>query len=489
MTANLVNVLMGGLFHAAILFLVAAGLQVVFGVQKIFNLACGSFYALGAYTGVSAVAYFTGHGGPPALFILPLALGGLAVGLIGIVVERGLLRFVYDRDETFQLLLTFALVLMLEDLIRMTWGTAPVSTGGLYLSYGQARLLGATVPVYNLIVIAASLAIAIGIGWLLTRTAFGRIIRASADNREMAEALVVAPTYYVTLMLPFMAYGVILLGLNLLFGYTGLVSFGHALFIGVGAYTGAVMTTHLHVRHMEVILPAAALAAAIVAAPVGALCVRYVKIYFGMLTLAFGMVFYTFLLKFYKLTGGDEGMRMLRPYLLGSGWEGFSKTAYLVGPYYYFSLGILILATLLMWRVVRSPFGLCLKTIRDNPLKAESLGVSVPRFRWYAFMISAVYAAVGGALLATPTGNVDPTLAYWTHSGNVVFMVLLGGFSSFFGPLLGAFAFIFLQDTVMSVFPYWRLVFGAMLAFIVIFAPSGLMGLFARRHPAQASRG
>jgi len=184
-TANLVNVLMGGVFHAAILFLVAAGLQVVFGVQKIFNLACGSFYALGAYTGVSAVGYFTGHGGPPALFILPLALGGLAVGLVGIVVERGLLRFVYDRDETFQLLLTFALVLMLEDLIRMTWGTAPVSTGGLYLSYGQARILGATVPVYNLIVIAASLAIALGIGWLLTRTAFGRIMRAAADNREI----------------------------------------------------------------------------------------------------------------------------------------------------------------------------------------------------------------------------------------------------------------------------------------------------------------
>ena len=186
---HVVNVVLSGVFHASILFLVSAGLQVIFGVQKIFNLACGSFYALGAYTGVTAVGYFTGHGGPPALFILPLALGGLAVGLVGIVVERGLLRFVYERDETFQLLLTFALVLMLEDLIRMTWGTAPVSTGGLYLSYGQARVLGATVPVYNLIVIAASLAIAVGLGWLLTRTAFGRIMRASADNREMAEAL------------------------------------------------------------------------------------------------------------------------------------------------------------------------------------------------------------------------------------------------------------------------------------------------------------
>src|SRR5690348_3353332 len=180
---------MGGVFHAAILFLVAAGLQLVFGVQKIFNLACGSFYALGAYSGISAVSYFTGHGGSPALFIVPLALGGLAVGLVGLVVERGLLRFVYDRDETFQLLLTFALVLMLEDVIRLTWGTAPASTGGLYLAYGQARILGSTVPVYNLIVIAASVAIALGMSYLLGRTAFGRIIRASADNREMAEAL------------------------------------------------------------------------------------------------------------------------------------------------------------------------------------------------------------------------------------------------------------------------------------------------------------
>jgi branched-chain amino acid transport system permease protein len=186
---NLVNVVMSGVFHAAILFLVAAGLQVVFGVQKIFNLACGSFYALGAYTGVSAVAWYAGAGGPPGLFLLPLALGGLLVGIVGLPVERGLLRFVYDRDETFQLLMTFALVLMMEDLIRMIWGTAPRSTAGYYLTYGQARLLGATVPVYNLIVIAASLIIATGLGWLLTRTAFGRIMRAAADNREMAEAL------------------------------------------------------------------------------------------------------------------------------------------------------------------------------------------------------------------------------------------------------------------------------------------------------------
>lgn len=189
MTAHLVNVLMSGVFHAAILFLVSAGLQLVFGVQKIFNLACGSFYALGAYVGVSAVSAFVGAGGPPALFLVPLVVAGLAVGAVGVVVERGLLRFVYDRDETFQLLLTFAVVLMMEDAIRLTWGTAPRSTAGYYLLYGQAHVLGAVIPVYNLIVVAASVLIAAGLGYMLTRTAFGRIIRAAADNREMAEAL------------------------------------------------------------------------------------------------------------------------------------------------------------------------------------------------------------------------------------------------------------------------------------------------------------
>jgi branched-chain amino acid transport system permease protein len=189
MASHVVSVVMGGLFHAAILFLVAAGLQVVFGVQRIFNLACGSFYALGAYVGVAAVQAFIRAGGPPKLFILPLAAAGLLAGLAGIPVERGLLRFFYDRDETFQLLLTFAVVLMLEDLIQMTWGAAPTSTSGLYLVYGQIRILGAAVPTYNLIVIAASVAIAVAIGWLLARTAFGRIVRAAAENREMAEAL------------------------------------------------------------------------------------------------------------------------------------------------------------------------------------------------------------------------------------------------------------------------------------------------------------
>ena len=170
------------------LFLVAAGLQLVFGVQRILNLACGSFYALGAYAGVSAVTWALGHGLPAPLFVLPLLAGGLALAALGPPLER-LLSRIYDRDESFQLLLTFALVLMLEDVIRFVWGTAPVQLPGVYLVYGQVTLAGSTVPVYNLVVIAAGGLIALGMGLLLTRTRFGRIVRATAENREMSAAL------------------------------------------------------------------------------------------------------------------------------------------------------------------------------------------------------------------------------------------------------------------------------------------------------------
>jgi branched-chain amino acid transport system permease protein len=180
---------LGGVFHAAVLFLVAAGLQLVFGVQKILNLACGSFYALGAYVGVSLVQWALDAGLPRPLFPAVLVAGGLGLAAIGPLVER-VLRTIYDRDESFQLLLTFALVLMFEDVIRLVWGSAPHQLGGdVYLAYGRIPLGTAAVPVYNLMVIAAGGLIALGMGWFLTRTRFGRILRATAENRRMAEAL------------------------------------------------------------------------------------------------------------------------------------------------------------------------------------------------------------------------------------------------------------------------------------------------------------
>ncbi len=182
------DVLIGGVFHAAVLFLVAAGLQLVFGVQKIVNLACGSFYALGAYFGVSAVSWATAAGMPAYLFLPVLLASGLVLGLIGPAIEA-LLRTVYDRDEAFQLLLTFALVLMFQDVLRFFWGANPQTLGNLVMAYGKVNVGAVQVPTYNVLVIVASIAIAVAIGAFLQRTRFGRILRATAENREMSQAL------------------------------------------------------------------------------------------------------------------------------------------------------------------------------------------------------------------------------------------------------------------------------------------------------------
>jgi branched-chain amino acid transport system permease protein len=182
------NILVGGVFHAAVLFLVAAGLQLVFGVQKIINLACGSFYALGAYFGVTFIAYATQLGLSPWLIFPGLVIAGLLLGVVGPPIER-MLRSVYGRDESFALLLTFALVLMFQDVFRFFWGANPRSLDNAYLIYGTINTRDFGVPVYNLLVIGAAITTAAALGALLGRTNFGRIVRATAENRAMAEAL------------------------------------------------------------------------------------------------------------------------------------------------------------------------------------------------------------------------------------------------------------------------------------------------------------
>ena len=185
---ELVDVVLGGTFHAAVLFLVAAGLQLVFGVQKIVNLACGSFYALGAYFGITAVGFALKLGMPPLLFFPVLIVAGLAIGLVGWPIER-VLRTIYRRDESYQLLITFGFLLMFQDVFRFLWGATPRSMDNVYMAYGTARIGSVQVPTYNLLVIAASLGIAAALGLFLERTRTGRIVRATAENRDMAEGL------------------------------------------------------------------------------------------------------------------------------------------------------------------------------------------------------------------------------------------------------------------------------------------------------------
>jgi branched-chain amino acid transport system permease protein len=185
---SFLDILLGGVFHAAVLFLVAAGLQLVFGVQKIFNLACGSFYALGAYTGITAVTWALGHGLPRGLFVLALVAAGLALAVVGPPVEA-LLRTVYRRAEAFQLLLTFALVLIFQDVLRLLWGANPQELGNLYMHYGTVGTRALSVPTYNLLVIGAALLVAAGLGLFLKHTHFGRVLRATAEDRETSATL------------------------------------------------------------------------------------------------------------------------------------------------------------------------------------------------------------------------------------------------------------------------------------------------------------
>src|SRR3954471_20744373 len=172
---ELVDVVLGGTFHAAVLFLVAAGLQLVFGVQKLVNLACGSFYALGAYFGITAVGIALKFGMTPLLVFPVLILAGILIGLVGLPIER-VLRTIYRRDESYQLLITFGFLLMFQDVFRFLWGATPRSMDNVYMAYGTAHVWGVRVPTYNLLVIAASLAIAVGLGLFLERTKIGRIV-------------------------------------------------------------------------------------------------------------------------------------------------------------------------------------------------------------------------------------------------------------------------------------------------------------------------
>jgi branched-chain amino acid transport system permease protein len=282
--------------------------------------------------------------------------------------------------------------------------------------------------------------------------------------------------HYSTLMLAAMGYCIALLGLNLLLGYAGLLSLGHAMFLAIGAYTGAYMTSSGWLS-LELILLVAIAAGVAVALPIGFLCVRYVRIYFSMLTLAFSMLMYSFLFKFYHITGGDEGILIRTPKLLGQSFARVDKMSFLNGALYYYVLVLLIVLTILMSAIVRSVFGLRLRSIRENAQKAEFLGVNVTLHRLIAFVIAAVYGVIGGVVVGIPVGLADPTLAYWVQSGNLVFMLLLGGYTNFFGPVLGAIVFVFFQDQLMSITGYWRFTFGVLLIVIVVFFPRGLMGL------------
>jgi branched-chain amino acid transport system permease protein len=286
---------------------------------------------------------------------------------------------------------------------------------------------------------------------------------------------------YQTILL---SYGLVMaiaaLGFNLLLGYTGLLSFGHSAYFGVGAYTVALMVKYLGVVSMELHLLAAVAGSVLITAIFGVACVRYTRIFFSILTMALSQVLWSLAFKFFWVTGGTDGLRVPTPTLLGVVQGKGDKIAFLAHAYYYYVLGVFVLCTALMWVIVNSPFGRALQAIRDNETRAQFIGIQIWRYRWIAFMVSGVFTGVAGALWVPLNGLTTPDILHWTFSGEIVFMTVLGGFRSFTGPIVGAVVFNYLKTYAVGYTVYWQLLLGVVLVVLVLSLPTGIVGSAGR---------
>jgi branched-chain amino acid transport system permease protein len=279
--------------------------------------------------------------------------------------------------------------------------------------------------------------------------------------------------------------GLFAMSFNLLYGYMGQISFGHAAFFGLGAYATAMVFTRFKTAGGEIATldfflsllagpPVAALGALIV----GFFCVRLTGIYFAMLSLAFGELLFYIVFSWYSFTKGDDGIQGLLP------------PPFFQDPvsYYYLTLTIVIAALLVMWRITESPFGYIMRTLRDNQRRAAFLGINVRLHMLMNFVIAGAFAGLAGALWGPFSRSVSPGLLGWQESGIAVFMTLIGGAGSFVGPLLGSVIYTFLQAVVTMFTSYWPLTIGTIILLIVLFVPGGVLGLVEKRIKARHGR-
>jgi branched-chain amino acid transport system permease protein len=306
--------------------------------------------------------------------------------------------------------------------------------------------------------------------------------RLAAAMAPVLLLLILLPTFVETYQIQLVTYGLIAaiaaLGFNLLLGYTGLLSFGHSAYFGLGAYTVAFVVQRLGPHSMEFYILIGIPVVAIASALFGYVCVRHTRIFFGILTLAISQVVYSLALKLYWVTGGSDGLRVPRPALLlgllnFSGPRGFQQ---FITSYYYYVLAIFVVCVVLMWVVVHSPFGKALQAIRDNEVRARFLGLSISRFRWISFLVSGTFTGLAGILWVPLNGLTTPDVLYWTFSGEIVFSALLGGFRNFTGPIVGGIVFTYLKTYAVATTEYWQLLLGVVLVTLVLVLPTGIVG-------------
>jgi branched-chain amino acid transport system permease protein len=272
--------------------------------------------------------------------------------------------------------------------------------------------------------------------------------------------------------------GLAAMALNFLLGFTGTLSFGHAAYFGVGAY-GAGMTLKYLAPSTGLGMIVGVAAGTLAAALIGALIVRLRGVYFAMVTIAFGQVFYFLAFRWNSVTGGDDGLTGWHRQPLEFGWMKLDIQSHDTA-FYYFALTCFAFAAGVMALLLHSPFGRTLLAIRENERRARFLGIAVERHLWLAFVISCGFASLAGTLYALLNNFTDPRALRWDMSGNFVMMAVLGGMRSFWGPLVGAAVFVVLQDYVSSRTENWMSVVGLIFVLVVLFFPRGVLGMLRR---------
>jgi branched-chain amino acid transport system permease protein len=278
-----------------------------------------------------------------------------------------------------------------------------------------------------------------------------------------------------------LAMGIAAVATNVLLGYGGMLSFGQAAFFGFGAYAAGILVARFDVPALAAI-PAATVATALLALPIGLVCVRRTGLYFIMITFAFNQMLYFIAYSWSTMTGGEDGLPgVSRPHFLAS-----------QGAFYAFVAVVFLLALAAMKRIVDSPTGRILEAIRDNPARAAATGHDVGRYKLVAFIISGLFTGLAGALFAFVFEFVPIDKIHWLFSGDIVFMTLVGGTQSFVGPVVGAVFYIWLQDTVSLYWNRWPMVLGIVFALVVLFFRTGITGMveagYARLGRGRAKR-
>jgi branched-chain amino acid transport system permease protein len=309
---------------------------------------------------------------------------------------------------------------------------------------------------------------------------------ASLNARTIAVALVITgllllPLYsqasgnifVLTLFTRIVIFALAACSLNLIMGYGGMMSFGHAAYLGIGGYAVGILAFE-GIGSGFIQWPVALLVSALFALVIGALSLRTRGVYFIMITLAFAQMAY-YVASGLSRYGGDDGLTIYKR----SDFGGLINLSSRV-QFYYLCLGCLFGGIYLIWRIVNSRFGLVVQGVRSNERRMQAIGFPANRYRLVCFVIAGTMCGLAGALLANNTDFVSPSVMYWTRSGDLMVMVILGGMGSLFGPVIGAIVYLILEESLSQITEYWGLIMGPLLLLIVVFGRGGIMGLLGR---------